>query len=409
MALFVIVGLCGVAILYWAKGFRYLIDGPGGAGGIDLQQRWIEQQYVMHRQNPFDVYFAQHGIPEPAAARQGRDASVIREIGAPGAAGYPAWSYFSGYLFFPLPWRATRIYYAGIQLLSLLWLLRWAFVQGRQVDAWCGAFCAAALAATASFCTTLEDGQYGILVLALLAASMQLDEAGWPSTGGLLAGIACLKPNITGPFLLCFVVRRRWRAIAAAVAYLAVASLWIWMAIHTNPLETLGQMMRGGERFAEVGYGPVSIAIGLGMKPQTATPLIALAGAALSLVLCAKFSRRPALDLFAIAGVAARLWTYHQNYDNLSVVFLLVALSRTAWPRIARPQITRTRGTRSTRIALAAVGVSLWMPAQFTELPWFDVVQCCVWIGGIVVMLRFPAATGGDSRDAILSRGAALA
>jgi hypothetical protein len=399
MALCVIAGLCGVAILYWAKGFRYLIDGPGGTGAIDLRLRWVDQQYVLHRQNPFDVFFAQHGLPEPAAAREGRDASVISEIGAPAAVGYPAWSYFSGYLFFWPPWRATRFYYAGIQVICLLWLLRWAFLQGRQVDAWCGAFCAAAVAATASFCTTLGNGQYGILVLALLAAAMQLDEAGWQGAAGLLTGIACLKPNITGPFLLCFVAQQRWRAIGAALAYLAVASLWIWMAIHTNPLETLGQMMRGGERFAETGYGPVSIAIGLGMKPQTATPLIALAGAALSLVLCAKFSRRPALDLFAIAGVTARLWTYHQNYDNLSAVFLLVALSRIAW----------TRGTWSTVIALSAVGGSLWLPAKFTDLPWFQLLQCFAWIGGVVVMLTVPAAAGGGSRSSILSGEAAPA
>jgi glycosyl transferase family 87 len=394
--LYVIVVLCIGAILYWAKGFRYLVNGPGGEGAIDLHMRWVDQQYVFHRQNPFDVYFAQHSDPGPPAPN-GRDASVIAGIGAPPSIGYPAWSYFSGYLFFWPPWRATRIYYAGIQAVCLLWLLRWAFVQGRQVDAWCGAFCAAAVAATASFCTTLANGQYGILVLALLAASMQLDEAGWPYAVGLLAGVACLKPNITGPFLLVFVGRRRWRAIAAAIAYLIIASLWIWMAIRTNPLETLGQMMRGGERFAETGYGPVSIAIGLGMKPRMATPLIALTGAALALAICAKYRHRPALDLFAVAGVAARLWTYHQTYDNLSVVFLLVALSRIAW----------TRGTLSTAITLSLVGASLWMPAKFTDLLWFQVIQCLVWIGGTAVMLMLPATNRDGGRDSIASSGTA--
>jgi hypothetical protein len=376
-ALIATILLCGVAILYWAKGFRYLIDGPGGKGAIDLRLRWVDEQYVLHRQNPYDVYFAAHVAPEPKAVPQGRDASIIREIGTPGAVGYPAWSFFSGYLLLWLPWRATRVYYAVVQLVCLIWLIRWAYLQGRQVDAWCGMFCSAAVAATGSFCTTLANGQYGILVLALLAVSQQLDEAGWSGTAGLLAGIACLKPNIAGPFLLYFVARQRWRAIAGAIAYLLIASLWIWGAIHTNPLETLGQMMRGGESFAKAGYGPITIVLAMGLKPRFATPLIALAGAVLTLMICAVYRRRPSLELFAVAGVAARLWTEHQTYDNLSVVFLMVALSQLAW----------TKRAWSVALTMAAVGASLWLPAKLTDLLWVQIVQCLVWIGGTAVML----------------------
>jgi hypothetical protein len=390
-----IIVLGAIAVAYWVKGFTYLTVGRHGEGAIDLRLLWVNQQYVLHRQNPFDVYFAAHGIPEPAAVRHGRDASIIREIGAPGAVGYPAWSYFSGYLLFWLPWRATRIYFAGLQVLCLLWLLRWAFLQGGQVDRQCGAFCAAAVAATASICTTLANGQLGILVVALLAASIWFDEAGWPYAAGVLTGVACLKPNIAGPFLLCFVARQRWRAIAAALAYLSIASLWIWMAISTNPLETLGQMTRGGERFAQNGYGPITVAIALGMKPQLATPLIALTGAALTGAICAKYRRRPTLDLFAVAGVAARLWTYHQTYDNLSVIFLLVALSRLAW----------AKKTRSGALALGAVGVSLWLPAKLTDLLWFQVIQCLVWIAGTAVMLLAPDPLNGGRQGSISSSG----
>ncbi len=387
--LILIVGLCALASSYWAKGFWYLIDGPAGQGAIDLRVRWVDQRYVLHRQNPFDVYFTHHGAAVPAVVWHGRDASVIPQLGAPAAVGYPAWSYFSGYVLFWPSWQTTRVYYAAIQLICLLWLVRWAFLQGRQVDAWCGAFCASAVAATASFCTTLANGQYGILVLALLAAALQLDEAGWPCTAGLLAGVACLKPNITGPFLLCFAVRRRWRVLSMATGYLSIASLWIWVAVRTNPLEMLGQMLRGGADFAQTGYGLVSVAIALGMKPATATPIIALSVMSVTLVICLKYRKRPALELFAVAGVAARFWTYHQTYDNLSVIFLLVALARKSW----------VRGTPGQLLALGAVGVSLWLPAKFTDLLWFQVVQCFVWIAGTVVMLIDASARNRGYRD----------
>lgn len=392
----VIVALLGAALAYWARGFRALVSGRERTAAIDLHLRWVDQQYVLNRQNPFDVWFAHRGDSEPAAAVwRGRNASVIGGVGVPFGVSYPAWSYFSGYPLFCLPWKATRIYYAAIQLTCLVWLLRWAFLKGGQVDVWCGAFCAAAVAATASFCTTLEIGQYGILVLALLTGSLQLEEAGSPIAAGLLAGIGCLKPNIAAPFLLCFLARRRWRALAAAMGYLSVASLWIWTAIHTNPLETLQQMMHGSESFVESGYGPVAAALALGMKAQFATPLIAVAVVAMSLPIIVQYRRRPALQLFAVAGVVARFWTYHKSYDNLSIVFLLVALSKLAWER----------PTRVVLASLAAVGASLWLPARVNDLLWYQIVQCLVWIAGVGVMLAYGEPTTCDDPDLVASSG----
>lgn len=391
-----IVTLLGVAMAYWAKGFCDLVNGREKSAAIDLHLRWVDQQYVLNRQNPFDVCFAHRGNSKPAVATwNGRNASVIAGVGVPGGVSYPAWSYFSGYPLFCLPWKATRIYYAALQLPCLIWLLRWAFLQGRRLDVWCGAFCAAGVAATASFCTTLEIGQYGILVLALLAGSLQLEEAGSSSAAGLLAGIACLKPNIAAPFLLCFLARRRWRGLAAAIAYLSIANLWIWMAIHTNPLEMLHQMMHGSESFVESGYGPVAAALALGMKAQIATPIIALTVVAISLPIIVQCRRRPVLQLFAIAGVVARLWTYHKSYDNLSMVFPLVALSKLAWERPGRVTV----------ISLAAVGASLWLPARFTDLFWFQIVQCLVWIAGVGVMLAHGGPAVRHERESVASRG----
>ncbi len=122
--LITIAGLGAVALAYWGKGLFYLVDGPGGTGAIDLRQRWIEQRYVLHRQNPYDVYFASLGAPELEAARRGRDASAIAELGPPTVIAYPPWAYFSGYALLWPPWGVARLYYAVIQLLCLCWLVR---------------------------------------------------------------------------------------------------------------------------------------------------------------------------------------------------------------------------------------------------------------------------------------------
>ena len=87
------------------------------------------------------------------------------------------------------------------------------------------------------------------------------------------------------------------------------------------------------------------------------------------------------LATFAIASVAGRLWTYHKNYDNVMLVFLLVALARTAWQR-----------DRSTvaRWMFWVVGISLWTPSSLAvHLP-FQIFAMVAWIVGAAVIAAKP-------------------
>jgi hypothetical protein len=380
-----IITLTALSAAYWAKGFTYLIHGREGAGAIDLHKRWLEQQYVFHRQNPFDSQPAADGGIESNALGSRSDPTDSQHAGERVLAGYPPWALFSGYFLYWPSWPNTRLFYAAIQLVCLLWLVSCAYRQGLSADRHCAALSAAAMAATASFCTTLANGQYGILVITLLAAAMQLDDAAHPIAAGLLAGIACLKPTLSGPFLLIYLARKRWSTIACALGYMIIASCIVWYATHASPMRMIGQMIHGGEGYANAGYGPLSLAIGLGMNVRVATPLVGLGGAALTLIACILLRDRPSLQLLALTGVAARFWTYHQTYDNLVVVFLLIALTRAAWEARSAQLIA----------ALIAVGLTLWLPAKFTDQIWFQLAQCLIWITGLAILLR--SGSGGLS------------
>src|SRR5579872_6131580 len=195
---------------------------------FDLRRRWIDQQYIFHRQNPFDVLFRanaiKHGTPPPLISR---NAEADLAIGPPDTEGYPPWSFFSGAVLVGLPWEAERVYFAALNLVAIGFIGWWGFSVGRKFGLEAGVLFAAATAAMGSVRVTLSFGQYGILVDALLVGALVLEERRWSMLGGLLLGIAMLKPNIAAPFMLCFLVQRRFRALAGAMGYLTVASLVI--------------------------------------------------------------------------------------------------------------------------------------------------------------------------------------
>jgi hypothetical protein len=89
---------------------------------------------------------------------------------------------------------------------------------------------------------------------------------------------------------------------------------------------------------------------------------------------------------FAIAAVAARFWSYHRTYDNLIVVFLLLALGSLAW----------SRNKAVLWAAFLLAGLSLWAPAQFTDHESFQLLQMLAWPACLAVLLyqekKFPSS-----------------
>jgi len=89
---------------------------------------------------------------------------------------------------------------------------------------------------------------------------------------------------------------------------------------------------------------------------------------------------------FAIAGVAARLWTYHKTYDDLIVGFVLVALARVAVMVSGRRKLVAAA-------LFLLVGASLWVPPRVGATELFRPAKLVAWlagVAGVVVFAREP-------------------
>src|SRR5271166_5574378 len=109
-----------------ARGFSGILSRPDME---DLGRRWIEQHYILKRQNPYDVAFRvralENGEPPPVTMR---NAKPDPEIGIPTDVDYPPWSYFSGFVFFWPDAKLVRVWFALCNLVSLV-VISWCLIR----------------------------------------------------------------------------------------------------------------------------------------------------------------------------------------------------------------------------------------------------------------------------------------
>lgn len=369
-----------VTILLFVIGTAYLIRGTyflfTDAG--DFTSRWVEQQYIFRGKNPIDIaerYLAEsQGKPAPQVPR---DNSIDSDLGLPGA-GYPPWAYITGaVLSWPPNPTAARWYFGSINLGLLSFLVIWAFNLGLRDGKRVALFFAASLLATSSICSTFGVGQYGVVVLSALAGAWWLDQKNRWVLAGLLLGVAMVKITLAGPFMLPFLVKRRWRVLLVATGYIGLGSVIVWLVVKTNPIEMLQQLVAVAEYYALQGYSLVNILGIFGVETRSAMELAAPLSLAAAMVLSYLWRSAPMLTHFAIAALTARLWAYHKDYDNLIMIFLMMALGVVALRNYSR-------------LALAAflvMGLSLWLPGRLTEIQVYRVFQWVAWLGCIAVLL----------------------
>lgn len=370
-----------VTILLLVIGTAYLIRGTyflfTDAGDFNL--RWVEQQYVFRGKNPIDLaerYVAElEGKPAPQVPR---DSSIDSDLGPANGGGYPPWAYITGaVLSWPSTPTAARWYFGLINLGLLSFLLIWAFKLGLR-DGKRVALCfAASLLATSSICSTFGVGQYGVVVLSALAGAWWLDQKNRWVLAGLLLGVAMIKITLAGPFMLPFLVKRRWKVLIVATGYIGLGSVIVWLVVKTNPIEMLQQLLAVSKYYALEGYSLVNILGSFGVETRSAIELAAPLSLALAMVLSYLWRSAPMLTHFAIAALTARLWTYHKDYDNLIMIFLMLALGVVALRNYSR-------------LALAAffvMGLSLWLPGRLTDIQVYRVFQGAAWLGCLAVLL----------------------
>jgi hypothetical protein len=351
LKLLLVASLAALSIAYIGKGFFVGIF----TGSSDVWRRRLEERFVLREH--IDTRIA---------------ASFIRR-----GVVYPPWSYLSGALLFWPPWPQVRVWFALVNFACLTWIIGFVVAYARDQPKLDRLLVVLSVTAIAAFCTTIGVGNYGVIVVALLVGAYQAEEAGRPVLSGLLMGVALLKPQLAGPFLLVALVRGRFRALAAAAIYLIVASTAIWMLSGTDPVRMLLQSARFAGVFANTTNGLLTLVLDVGVPYRLAAPLTAIVCLAIFTPLLWTNRERSPMLLFAIAAVTSRLWTYNLNTSNLILVFLLLALWRLA---------IETRVVRA-GVLFLAVGASLWVPARLSECHAIQLAEHLIWLGGVVGLL----------------------
>lgn len=347
--------------------------------GGDLQWRWKEQVYVWHGINPYDISKLTRGLPLwPSEAARLR--SVDRNDYVPiGASGYPPWAFFTGMAFVPAgDFTVTRYLFLTWSLAALCLTLAWVYLLSKRHGVAGAVFLTASVFAMAAIDSTLRLQQYGLLLNVLLVVLLLSEERKQALPAGLAFALALTKPSFTGldAFLLLF--RGRFVGLAVTAAYIVVASFVIGHMTRTNPLEMIHQMIAQSSDTARGGIGPLQVAIDHG-APYAATNMIfGLTGLGTSCALMYIYRSASPLTLLSIAAVIGRLATYHRQYDNVMLMFPLVALGLLM---LERMNVRRTVG-------FLIFGTSLWAPLRYSD--YSDLVQlvlALIWIGGLCEIL----------------------
>ncbi|WP_193880566.1 glycosyltransferase family 87 protein [Coleofasciculus sp. LEGE 07092] len=302
-----------LSLTYLTQGFYSLTIAENGAN--DLLARWQEQQYIYRGIYP---YAARAGSPD-----------IVPAIGAIKSGGYPPWAFFSGFFFLPpLNWQLTRFYHGILNLISLAILAFFAYRIGCPYGKSKAFFALSASLALTGHKLTLELGQYGIILNALLIGTFWLLKKYKNSWAGLLLGIAMMKPNISGLYFFVLIIRRRTKAILTCSLYLTLTSLAIGLVTQFNPIKMLIRILKDSKYFADKGYSGINIITNLGFDPKMATLLLGFGGVLGITIIFYIWRNHSLLTLFATASVVGRIFVYHRSYDNIMLIFLLLCLIR---------------------------------------------------------------------------------
>jgi len=292
--------------------------------GYDLQLLWTATHYYLRGANPFEASFyyydLRHGLT-PANVP-----AYWPDLGWPIEVNYPPSSTLTQILIYGLPGWMERGYYAVLSLASCGLIAWWAYASRRTTA---GAWLLVGVAlANLGYSQTLINGNQGVLVMAGLVLAIWLRNER-PILAGLCLGIALVKPTIAAPFVLLFLVDRRYLTLAVASIFLVASALLTAALCHTSVATLFAQSLEGSSRYVIGGYALWKVFRASGMSLSLALSLnAAIFFVPLVALLWRTRERRIAFtpSMLALVAVVARIFTYHNSIDNVVMTFLVVAL-----------------------------------------------------------------------------------
>ena len=303
-----------------------------------------------------------------------------------------------------LPFETVRRLWAVTLSYSLLWVMRWcvrAVGGNSRLDRCVIAALVLAMTATGR---ALFLGQSMPILLACLTITFTLiapregekmregEKTGWKREvfAALLMLFALVKPSVSAPFLwLLLWSNARARAtiwVILGYAALTLAALWF----QKNGVGEISSWAHTvGRNDAEISEGYANLRVwmaGVGLKAWSHPAALGVLGWLGWWT--HRYRRAPLWFVVGVVGLVARIWTYHASYDDLLLIFPLIALFR----------IARDEENQQTRFLLIALVLTLLIPT-----PWiWDVfylgaavqsVCSIVWLGVLVFLLRFSSGT----------------
>jgi hypothetical protein len=370
-------------LLYAALGYKRFF--ASDLTPIDYRLRWVEQQYFYQGTNPNDVSLHALNHEDPEISLQARKA-LDERLGPPPTLGYPPWAHLIQIPLIPrgTSYHTSRIVFAAANLaaLALSAVLLWSAATRCGLTPRESFFTVASCLSLASITTTLGNGQYGIIVNAMiLLAIHQLDRRRHFGAAVALS-LALLKPTSSGPFF--FLLSRKSRLLAAitCTSIIGLFSLAFWIVTEVHPLRALLQMVTyttpSMGAAAPWNQTLLSWSIALGTPVLPATLAFGLGGLALSLIVGFHYQAKPWFVQAAAFGVIGRLWTKHFAYDNVLIMFLLFGLAVMFFKY-------RSFGNLAW---FSAVGLSLWLPTSLFNNPITALTQLTIWGAATVFLAR---------------------
>jgi hypothetical protein len=345
-----------MGLAYLAKGFYLLAFDGSPERPIDLLARWTEQQYIYLKTYPYYM----------------DSAAIDPRLGRVESGGYPPWAFFTGFFIFPnISWTLTRFHQLLLNILSIGILSRFAYQIGLPFGQLSAYFFVASCLAISSNCTTLGTGQYGIIINAFLIGVYYCVQTRKNILAGILMGMALAKPSISAPYILSLAIYRKVNPILIAFSYIVFATLYIAWLTRLNFGNVLSRFLDQIKYVADDGFSGINILISLGFNKNLAILLLVAIATGISVVIFQKLRYAPLLTLFASASVIGRVFIYHRIYDDVMLVFLLLALLKLAFQFPNRYNIA----------SIALTGLTLWLPASVqNRIPYWPSIQIFIWL-----------------------------
>ncbi len=326
-----------------------------------------------------------------------------------------------------LPFEAVRTLWTLLLLGALIWLTKWCLRadDGRSRAVQC--FIGVVFLAMSATGGAIEVGQLTPFLLVLIITALSLVSSPRSENGswrhGMVAAIlmtaALVKPSVTAPFLWLVLWRpARLRVgigvvLAVVVGYAALTLLSLSFQ-HNGVKEISDWAAIVSRNNAEISEGYANLRdwmASAGLKPWSHPASLLVIG-------CLGFwtYRYRHLDewlLLGVVGLVARMWTYHSTYDDMLMIFAVLALLHIARQTTKLPDSVPKRihvphrlknPSQQAQILLGILVFTLIVPAHLMQTdPTRAVIiwhgfQSIVWLLTLAFLLSFAKRLSPETR-----------